>query len=326
MAKGGIKTCKVKLAPVVDLAEPLSEGKLVAFNAGPDGSVYVAIAQGPIDDRRMNKSGSSFVKTVAEHPQTYRVMKCSDGKLALDVVIKDEKFNIHFVQPLGHGELLLACARSHYRSREDIEKNGRIYSLDGRFLREILFGDGLQSVQATSAGMIWTGYSDEGIFGNYGWDDPIGAPGLIGWYSSGEKFYEFEPLAGLDAMADCYALNVASESEVWCYYYTPFPLLRIRRQRIDGVWMCPVKGSDAFAIGQEFALFRGGYNRHDEYHLLQLSSNGKLETIAKIELEDENGEGFDADRVVGRGSSLFLLRRSKLYQVEVSTVACSIGL
>ncbi|WP_176444820.1 hypothetical protein [Paenibacillus herberti] len=40
--------------------------------------------------------------------------------------------------------------------------------------REFLLGDGIQSVQVTDKGIIWTSYFDEGVFGNNGWDKPIG--------------------------------------------------------------------------------------------------------------------------------------------------------
>jgi hypothetical protein len=37
------------------------------------------------------------------------------------------------------------------------------------FRRELLLGDGVQSVQAMPSGVIWTSYVDEGIFGRLGW-------------------------------------------------------------------------------------------------------------------------------------------------------------
>jgi hypothetical protein len=45
------------------------------------------------------------------------------------------------------------------------------------------FGDGIEHVQATSAGEIWVGFFDEGIYGNYGWGSgtqlPVGRTGLV---------------------------------------------------------------------------------------------------------------------------------------------------
>ncbi len=326
MGKAAIKTRTLKIAPRADIGDFCAAGELVALNVGPDGVAYFAVAQKPLDYVRKNARGARFAKTVPTQPQRYRVVGLSDQKTELDVVIDGEQFDIHHVHPLPNGELLLACARSRYGGPDDFERNGRVYSRAGRFIREILLGDGIQAVQATPGGVVWTSYFDEGIFGNYGWQDPVGASGLIAWDSSGRKLYEFEPTGGLDSMCDCYALNVASESLVWCYYYTEFPLVRIRRRRIDRVWKCPVKGSDAFAVSDGYALFRGGYKGRDTYHLLTLEPNGRAMTIAKIEFQDEDGDKLIAERVVARGPSLYLLKSSRLYRIDVTTAANSIRL
>jgi hypothetical protein len=222
----------------------------------------------------------------------------SGSQIVLDVMIEGERFNIHDVQPLP-GELLLACARSHYKGPDDFEKNGRIYTRGGRFAREILLGDGVQSVQATSSGVIWTSYFDEGVFGNYGWQSPVGASGLVAWDTDGNKLYEFEPRNGLDSICDCYALNVESEEDIWLYYYTEFPLVRLRRREIESVWKMPLGGSSAFAISAGHALFRGGYKDRDTYQLFSLGRSRKPELLSKIDLRDKSGRKLVAGRVSG---------------------------
>src|SRR5919204_7050215 len=222
----------VRLSPVASLTPLIGDGQLVAFNVGPDGVVYLVVALRPLDYRLQQPGGASFAKTVPEQPQTYRVIGLSGPRPILDVVIEGERFNIHDVQPLVD-ELLLVCARSHYRGPDDFEKNGRVYTRHGKFSREVLLGDGIQSVQTTPGGIIWTSYFDEGVFGNYGWDNPVGASGLVAWDSAGNKLYEFQPGAGLDAICDCYALNVESEDDVWLYYYTEFPLVRLHCRNIE---------------------------------------------------------------------------------------------
>ena len=82
---------------------------------------------------------------------------------------------------------------------------------------------GIEDVQVTESGIIWTSYFDEGVFGNRGWNDPIGKNGLVAWNGLGEKIYEFLPTTELGEICDCYALNVISDREVWLYYYTEFP-------------------------------------------------------------------------------------------------------
>jgi hypothetical protein len=93
----------------------------------------------------------------------------------------------------------------------DFDLNGHLFDELGRHRRSFLLGDGIQTVQTTAAGAIWTGSFDEGVFGNFGWNEPIGALGLVAWTSFGEKLYDFAPHDELGAIADCYALNVESD-------------------------------------------------------------------------------------------------------------------
>ena len=302
---------------MASLAPLIGEGELVAFNVGPDEAAYLVVAQRRLD-YRIKGLGAIFPKTISKRPQKYRVVGLSGPQPVLDVVIERERFNIHDVQPVGD-ELLLVCARSQYNGPDDFEKNGRIYTRDGKFAREILLGDGIQAVQATSGGVIWTSYFDEGVFGNYGWDKPVGASGLVAWDPDGNKLYEFEPAAGLNMICDCYALNVVSEEDVWLYYYTEFPLVRLHHRQITSVWKMPLGGSDAFAISTGHALFRGGYRNHDTYHLFSLDPDGKATWLSDIELLDDNGNRLLASHVVGRGDAIHFLSGNFLYRLDVST-------
>ena len=61
--------------------------------------------------------------------------------------------------------------------------------------------------------------------------------------------YEFQPEGELNWICDCYALNVASEQDVWLHYYTQFPLVLLHDRKIRSAWQMPVRGSDAFPGG-----------------------------------------------------------------------------
>ena len=214
-------------------------------------------------------------------------------------------------------ELLLVCSRSHYKDPEYFEKNGRVYTRTGEFKREILHGDGIQTVQTTSTGIIWTSYFDEGVFGNYGWGKPVGSSGLVAWDTQGRKLYEFTPSEGLDSICDCYALNVETEEDVWCYYYTEFPLVRLRRRENLTFWKIPLAGSDAFAVAGEYALFRGGYKDHDIYQLFSIKSDGSAVLNAKIELRNQQNEMLVANWVVGRADTIYLANNGSVYCIDV---------
>lgn len=313
-----MKKRSLRLNPVASLAPFANDGDLVAFNVGPDGVAYAVVAVKPLDYRTVRADGVSFAATVPAEAQTYRVVGLDGSRTVLDVLITDERFNIHDVQPLGD-ELLLVCARSHYRGPGDFERNGRVYTRDGRFSREILLGDGVKSVQATAGGVVWAGYFDEGVFGNYGWDQPVGAAGLVAWDGQGNKLYEYQPADGLDPVCDCYALNVESDEATWLYYYTDFPLVRVHRRGVAAAWRMPLGGSDAFAVSAGHALFRGGYRDRDTYQLFRLGPGGEPTSLAKLHLLDETGGRLVAEWVVGRGDSIHLVNGGRVYRVDVGT-------
>ena len=73
--------------------------------------------------------------------------------------------NFHFCQPLLDNELLLVCSRSRAVAGGG-ELNGRVFDEDGKFKQAYHLGDGIESMQTTSEGMIWTSFFDEGVFGN----------------------------------------------------------------------------------------------------------------------------------------------------------------
>lgn len=310
----------LQLSAIATLAPFLAEGELVAFNAGPDGLIYLVIALKPLDYNTEQPGWAVFPKTMPGQPQNYRVIALSDDKVVLDILIEDESFNIHDVQPLAD-ELILVCARSHYGGEGDSEKNGRVYTRDGKFTRAILLGDGIQTVQTTSDGHIWTSFFDEGVFGNFGWQEPVGASGLVAWDSDGSKLYEFQPTEGLEAICDCYALNVESDEDVWFYYYTQFPLVHLHRGEIKAFWDMPVGGSDAFAVSGGRALFRGGYKEPGVFYLFELGGDKDVRMIKKINLRDQNNNDLTAQRVVGRAGAIHFISKGYLYRLGVESAS-----
>ena len=306
----------------VSLARAIGDASVVAFNVGPGGEAWLVLALRPLDDRTQDNGFAIFPKTMPDVPQRYRVVCVRSGLVELDVAIDGEPFNLHEVQPVGD-LILLACSRCQYRGPDDFDLNGRLYSRDGRFVRGMLLGDGIETLQATRSGEVWAAYFDEGVFGNFGWQRPIGAPGLIAWGAAGEKLYEYEAGGGAGPIDDCYALNVSSDDEAWCCYYSNFPLVRLHQKRIASLWEIPVSGSHAFAVGDGHALFAGGYKARDAYHLLRLGSNGKAEEIGRFELRDAQGAAVTAERVVGRGRSLHVLSGTTLHEIDIRTVLAS---
>jgi hypothetical protein len=308
-------SASVQLIPICSIGKRLAGGKLVALNVGPDGVVYLVVAHEPLD-YRTTASGPTFAKTRPDAPQRYRVIGLLEDELVFETQIEREAFNIHDVQPLGD-ELLLVCSRSMFRGPGDIDHNGRVYSRSGDLKRELVLGDGIENTQVTSSGEVWTSFFDEGVFGNYGWTDPVGESGLVAWDSAGRKLYEFEPQGSADAISDCYALNVASDSDVWCYYYTEFPLVHLRERQVVSAWLMPVHGSHAFAVAADHALFAGAHRDLETFTLVQLQKDGRAVQRRKFDVLDAAGAQLRPERCVGRGEYLYVLSGNQVYRLGV---------
>ena len=173
------------------------------------------------------------------------------------------KFQFHYLRPAGEHFLLLG-ARCAYRENGP-DQNAWIVSRDGAVLSRFCLGDGIQDCVVKKDGTIITSYFDEGVFGNYGWDEPLGDCGLIAWTSDGTPLWKNEKYS----IYDCYAISLDEEENLWFYYYDEFRLVRTNFKE-DFVFELPIEGSGAFSVapsGNTF-LFQGGYQQRDKFYFL----------------------------------------------------------
>ncbi len=307
------------MKPFVNFGELLSGLEFIAIGTNHSANKIFLLSACPPLDYLTHRSGASFPKINPDQPQTYVVFSLDQfGHASFEIL--DQPWNFHFVQPLPNNEFLLVCARSGFRGANDYDLNGCVFGTDGSLKRSFLLGDGIQDVQTTSEGKIWTSFFDEGVGGNYGWKHPIGSSGLIQWDLEGRKLFEYAPSYPLDMMADCYALNVTSERDVWCYYYTEFPLVHLQSHKIVANWEPTLSGSDGFAVWKDHVLFRGGYGNHHQYFLYRLGKHGKLELRGKYELKNENGENLISTGHVSRGHLFLLAQEQKIYQLDLRDI------
>jgi len=300
---------------VADFAVLLEGAQLIDVEVGPRQELY-ALALSGVPDYREVRSGAAFAKLTTETPHDFAVVRV-DGSEVERVEIRGELWNLHSVQPLPEGELLLFCGRCRRHSDGTHDRNARVYDRTGRFRRDFLLGDGINRVQTTADGRIWVGYFDEGVFGNFGWTEPVGSTGLLCWDAMGGRLYEYVPPPGTDTICDCYALNVTADDEIWLYYYTEFPLVRVRRNGEVSVWHCPLGGSAAFALHDHFVLFRGGYKQRDIYQLFELENGGVMTQHSLFTLTDESGRPLQSVRAFARGPLLYLLEGFRCYRADV---------
>ena len=143
---------------------------------------------------------------------------------------------------LPDGEILVVGSRSQRFRDGTVEDNAHVFDPGGAHLRSFCLGDGIERIGVDSAGTIWVGYFDEGVFGNLGWDDPMGAAGLVRFDDHGHRLWGYQSPAGVGEVADCHALNVDART-TWAYYYPDFPLVQISNGRVRAYTPTPVRGA-----------------------------------------------------------------------------------
>lgn len=201
-----IKAKNLPLFSIIDLdqlrREKHLEGTEVTdFFTARDGKVYLLMEQ-PSETQGKDWLSTPSTYTAVEIQLDWaeqRVLETTLFPLGL------LKFQFHYLRPAGDHFLLLG-ARCAYRENGP-DQNAWIVSRDGAVLSRFCLGDGIQDCVVKKDGTIITSYFDEGVFGNYGWDEPLGACGLIAWTSEGTPLWKNENYS----IYDCYAISLDEE-------------------------------------------------------------------------------------------------------------------
>lgn len=311
----GTKTLTIK--PIIDFSDKLEkDDEIISVSVDNNGINTLIIHSAP--EYRTENGMFAIIKS--EKPKDYSFIRHDlKGNEISRTVIKNEYFNFHNVNYLPTKEILLICGRSRYKSETEIDRNARIYNSNGELAREFIAGDGIQDVKVDIKGNIWTSYFDEGIFGNYGWNNPVGSSGLICWNDKGEKIWEFEPINGLEHMADCYAMNIDSDNNTWFYYYTEFPLVKLNNSKQIEFWETKIEGSSSLNISDTKVLMDNGYDDNNfvlfevKGDKLKKSKKIKFQGVEKIELNKRN-------YISSFGSNIGFLEKNKIYLTNMKEI------
>lgn len=303
---------KVQLQPTIDLTGYIEGYTIQSIRLGPDQRIFVLLI-----DRIPDRIKGMFVQASLNAPRTYKILIIDEGQIH-EVVLTNQSFHYHEVQPL-QDQLLLVGARCHYYGHNRYDLNARVYDRYGHVLHDFLLGDGIEHVQATSEGTIWTGYFDEGIFGNYGWNPPVGQAGLLAWDAQGNRLYTNDQA---DIM-DCYALNVVSNEDIWFYYYTDFMLGHITGGTANPQleWINPqISGSSGFCTDGYHFLFRGGYNDSNQLFFKKREQPGRLTGKTAIQLQGANHQLLDLAYSDFRRDQILIYSDNMLYTAAIQDI------
>ena len=305
------KSEKVMLEPAVEWKMEPDGYSLCDASLGPDGEVCLLLASSIPD-----LIEDSFSPTRTAEAITYKALFVKDGEWS-ETTIPKQKWNYHFLQPLGEEYLLLVCARSINYGDGRVDDNARVFDRQGNFIRSFCLGDGIEHLYTTGNGKIWTGYFDEGIFGNFGWDDPIGRDGLICWDAFGEIVEKHEQPKN-HFISDCYALNVVADDEVWFYFYTDFQIGK-RRNGKTKYFIPNINGATAFAIHGDLLLINGGYSGNDRFYLFEKNAF-RYRRLKEIVFVNSAGQKLKPLFTSTRGSMILLQCESSSYVFELKNL------
>jgi hypothetical protein len=269
------------LTLVTDLSDSIGKGeRIVTIDIGQNGEALMFVVNTTdaemATSREIQPGWASFAMT--KSPRRYDAsVVIHDGRSARRIELRDVDITFPSVQLLRRDELLVVGARCRRYSDGTFDLNGHVFDLAGQPRRQMLLGDGINSVQTSADGRIWVSYGDEGIYGNFGWgaqhnSEPIGSAGLVRFDEFGHVEWKYEPPSDVEPMDDCYALNV-TPTAVWACYYSAFPLVRIAANDDIDTWNSPIAGAHGLSIDEDRVLFCGGYEGRETCSLCVIRSD-----------------------------------------------------
>lgn len=215
------------------------------------------------------------------------------------------------------GNILVVDARCRRYRDGTADDNAHVFDSAGPHLRSFCLGDGIERLGVDAAGTIWVGYFDEGVFGNRGWRDPIGAAGLVRFDSHGQRLWTYQPPSAAQAIIDCYALNVDART-TWTYYYTDFPLVKITSGRARAYAPTPVRGARHLLVYRDEVIFVADYD--DPLRLTDCRlTDTTVQYRSRAILLDPDGTPLQLfDPITAHGSRLYLHADRRILHTDLA--------
>jgi hypothetical protein len=287
------------------------------------GSTYVQSSIGPNQELLLLSLDRPFPydrgqASPPSGPLVYKIHRLGRAGWELAQTLGTSGKRYSFAQPLPGGRWLLVESRL----APDRSPNADIFDEKAKLLSSIIAGDGIEHVQTTTAGDIWIGYFDEGVYSG----GELEHSGLVCLTEQGRPCLRYwldiaEP-NGLPGIDDCYAINVSGEDEVWAAYYSHFPVVRLRYKTFDKAWLdFPAKAMRAFAVDGNRLLMTAAYRREGPLYLANLQDS----SIEEIQVLDSLGHPLHFDRSFGRGpllcfASLQTPGNQRLFTIDLRTI------
>lgn len=299
----------IPITPILNIQKHIEGFIPLSISIGPKQDLLILLVeeQPPLVDHR-------FPATVTEEYYSYKVLRLKDGEETV-LHLPNEQWNYHIVESIDDDHILLACARSIYHDETHVDQNGRVYDWDGNLIRSFCLGDGIDHMYTTRNNQIWTGYFDEGVYGNYGWKKPIGNSGLVGWDHEGNIIDD-----GNDRklMGECLALNVAANDEIW-YFIGIDAQIGLMNESGEFQFTTDALGFQTFAInGDTMVVHREYFDHHHFFELVRKANS--YEIVQELEFRKPNGNPLQPQLTSNRADRLLFLDGSELYYYSIFDV------
>lgn len=234
------------------------------------------------------------------------IIKIIKGRSIETVILRNVPLIPTEVDLFSDGTLLIVQSRC-LKDGNYIERNARRYNTNGQLIDAFTLGDGISNVQIDETDTIWVSYFDEGIFGNFGWEQPMGNAGVVAYTMNGDRLWG----ASDYGIVDCYALNVVSSKEVFFYYYDEFYLVQLNEMKESIRYRINSRHHtlQQFMFDEEDLIGQIDMNTMMRYRRNKLSYAPK----EKLQITDKNGK-----RIIGpvfmRGSFLYVYGKDGIYK------------
>nr|MCR5251802.1 hypothetical protein [Lachnospiraceae bacterium] len=255
----------IEFKNAVDLAELIKKyghnfAEYETLQIGHDGNIYILF------NRKIpERIDGMFVPTQSNSGFAVLVLQIDwDEEKITDEKYYDlgqKKMFYSFVQPIEEGFLLVSARCMNYK--QGPEQNAAVVDLAGNIIEEFCLGDGISYCLVHPDLGIVTGYFDEGIIGNYGWKQPLGADGVRIWGRGARDIWRADR-----PIYDCYALNISDAGALWYYYYAEFKLVKVNARDFSEREFVPgIDGADSLIISEdEVTLFMDkGYDANEQF-------------------------------------------------------------
>jgi hypothetical protein len=305
-----------------ELTPPAGCDALISVGVAIDGPV--AVWSSKSGERLLHESdnlpgGASFPRSrpMKDPPVS---LASYDGQSSIRTAVSISELPVAFphVDRFPDGSFLLVGSRCRWTEAAGPEANAIVVDSDGSIARLGCLGDGLEHVHIAEDGLVWTGYFDEGIFGNFGWGGPhgptpLGAAGIVAWSAGLEKVWELDPIEGL--VSDCYALN-ATVSGVLACVYTDFPVIHIADRQEQVYPTEDVSGPRGILATADRVALIGTY-KDPSLLVVGRLAEGRFVEESRLNLWGPDGAPLPEARVHCRGQEAHFFAGSTWYSFDL---------